>query len=195
MRSRSALAAAALAIAALGLDPAVAQDVEVERKGKYRIWYTSPDLRVELDYHWADRHLGDEHLILKLAMAAGSRGVVSVARDAVQVQTPEGHVLSLPTQDEFRRMLGKVRVALERENAWGPPASRFSGSLGRSAEWFYSPPGAYFDRNTVFPSPAQYCSGPLVFLVPGGVQPGGWVLSLDLEESTARIPFVLGEER
>ena len=88
-----------------------------------------------------------------------------------------------------------MRVALERENAWGPPASRFAGSLGRSEEWFFSPPGAYFHRNTVFPSPSQYCSGPLVFLVPGGVQAGGWTLSIDLEESTVEIPFVLGEER
>lgn len=187
---------AAVVVAAIfGVRSSAGQDAEVVRKGKYRIWYTSQELRVELDYHWADRHLGDEWLILKLTMAAGTRGVTPVSREAIHLRTPDGHVLSLPTQNEFRRALGEFRVALERENAWGPSASRFEGSLGRLDEWFYSPPGATFHRDIVVPSPFQYCSGPLVVLVPGGVQPGGWLLTIDLEESMARVPFVLGEVR
>jgi len=35
------------------------------------------------------------------------------------------------------------------------------------------------------------CWGPLVFQVPGGVQPGRWRLVIELEESTADIPFEL----
>ena len=38
-----------------------------------------------------------------------------------------------------------------------------------------------------------WCSGPLVFAVADGVQPGRWVLLIDLEGSDVRIPFTLGQ--
>jgi hypothetical protein len=68
------------------------------------------------------------------------------------------------------------------------------GSLRPLEEWFFSPPGATFHRNIIGPSAFNYASGPLVFQIPGGVQPGGWVLRIEMEESTAKIPFVLGEQ-
>jgi len=37
----------------------------------------------------------------------------------------------------------------------------------------------------------EECSGPLVFSVPGGVQPGRWRLVIDLEESRVDLPFEL----
>jgi len=37
----------------------------------------------------------------------------------------------------------------------------------------------------------QLCSGPLVFRVSGGIQPGRWRLIIELEESRVDIPFVL----
>jgi hypothetical protein len=40
-------------------------------------------------------------------------------------------------------------------------------------------------------SSSQICSGPLVFKVPGGVQPGRWRLIIELQESRADIPFTL----
>ena len=175
--------------------PAAAQDATVSREGRYRVWYTSPQLRAELDFHWADRHLGDEWLILKLSMASGSGGVTPVSRDGVSVLTPQGAALPLPTQTEFREALGSIRMALKQENAWGPPASRFVGSLSRAENWFFSPPGVFIDRNTIYPSAFQYCTGPLVFRVPGGVQPGEWVLVMELEEARVRIPFILDGKR
>jgi len=195
MRRRVVLVAAVFLVAAVGVRNSSGQDVEVSRQGKHRIWYTSPNLRAELNYHWADSHLGDEWLVVKVALGAGSGGVTPLAREAIRVRAPSGDTVSLLSQDEFRQALGKVWMALERENVWGPAESRFGGSLNRSEEWFFSPPGAYFHREIIHPSPFQYCAGPLVFLVPGGVQPGGWTLIIDLQESSARIPFVLGESQ
>jgi len=173
---------------------AVAQDIEVRREGKWRIWYTSPDLRAELDVHWADRHLGDELMMLKLALSAGtSGGVTPVARDNVRLHAPDGEGYELPTQTEFRGLRGSLAAAFRQEDAGGPPASRFVGSRRRVEDWFFSPPGATFHRDIVHPSAMQYVAGPLVFRVPGGVQPGRWKLVIDLEETRAEIPFVLGE--
>jgi len=84
-------------------------------------------------------------------------------------------------------------MALQRDNAWEPASARFEGSMGRAQEWFFSPPGFFFHRDTIYPSNFQYCTGPMVFRVPGGVQPGEWTLLIDLEESTVRLPFVLGK--
>jgi len=102
-------------------------------------------------------------------------------------------MLDLPTEPEFRKVRGSMSMAFRQENAWGPAASRFTNSMGRFEEWFYSPPGKTFHREAIHPSSFQYCSGPLVFQVPGGVQPGAWKLIIDLEEMRAEIPFVLGE--
>ena len=174
---------------------AAAQEIEVSKEGKWRIWYTSPVLRAELDFHWADRHIGDEWLILKLSVAAGRSGVTSVSRRNVRLQAPDGSIFELPTEAEFRGVRGSMQVAFRQENIWGPPASRFTGSLERIEDWFFNPAGAVSYRQTIHPSATQYCSGPLVFQVQGGVPPGEWVLVIDLEETRAEIPFVLGGEK
>jgi len=38
------------------------------------------------------------------------------------------------------------------------------------------------------------CSGPLVFKVPGGIQPGRWRLIIEQEESRVDVPFELEAE-
>lgn len=181
----------AMVVATLVAGLASGQEAEVTRQSEYRIWYTSPDARIELGHHWASRHLGDEWLILKVSIAGGAAGVIEVERGAVRVQSPAGEVYQLPTQSGFREGLSDYRMALERDNAWEPASSAFERSLTRADEWFFSPPGFYFHRDTVHPSNFQYCSGPMVFRVPGGVQPGEWTLMIDLEESKVRVPFVL----
>jgi len=37
----------------------------------------------------------------------------------------------------------------------------------------------------------QLCSGPLVFRVPGGVQPGRWHLVIELKKNRVDVPFEL----
>jgi hypothetical protein len=135
-------------------------------------------------------------MILKLSVAGGRSGVTSVARENVHLKAPDGTVFDLPTEPEFRKVRGSMSMAFRQENIWEPAASRFTGSLRRLEEWFYSPPGQTFHRETIHPSSFQYCSGPLVFQVTGGVQAGNWKLVIDLEEMRAEIPFVLvGNEK
>ena len=191
MKYRTVVVVGAMAVAVLVAGLTSGQEAEVARQSKYRIWYTSPDARVELGHHWASRHLGDEWLILKVSIAGGAAGVIEVERSAVRVQSPAGEVYQLPTQSEFREGLGEYRMALQRDNTWEPASSAFERSLTRADEWFFSPPGSYFHRDTIYPSNFQYCTGPMVFRVPGGVQPGEWTLMIDLEESKVRVPFVL----
>jgi hypothetical protein len=164
---------------------------EVRNLRKYRIWYTGPELHAELDYRWADFHLGDEWLILKLSIAGQYRAVTPVEMEAVRMRTPQGHDIALPDQAEFRRNSGSIRHGLESVNAWSYPSERFVASRRACGEWFYFP-SSFYQRTTLYVSPSQFCTGPLAFRVPGGVQPGRWVLMIDLEESVVRIPFELG---
>lgn len=184
---------AAIVLAGAVVVPASGQDIEVSQEGRWRVWYTAPDLRAELVYHWAASHLGDEWMILKLALAGGSRGVTPVARENVRLRAPDGAMFDLPTQAEFQGVRGSMSMAFRQENIWAPPASRFVGSLRRVEDWFFSPRGQTSHRETIYPSSFQYCSGPLVFQVVGGVQAGTWMLIIDLEEMRAEIPFVLDE--
>lgn len=186
--------ASVLLAVVLATPVASAQEVEISQEGNWRVWYTSPDLRAELDYHWADLHPGDEWLILKLSVAGGSAGgVTPVNRKEVMVEAPDGTIIKLPSQEDFRAVRGSMGVAFQQENIWGPSASRFRNSYKRIVDWFFSPMGTTFHREFIVPSTRQYCSGPLVFQVPGGVQPGEWTLIFDLEKTRAEIPFVLGE--
>jgi hypothetical protein len=52
-----------------------------------------------------------------------------------------------------------------------------------------------FAQDEIAISTFEECWGPLVFKVTGGVQPGRWRLVIELEESTADIPFELTLER
>jgi len=57
--------------------------------------------------------------------------------------------------------------------------------------WFLQGPFGGFAYDEVPVSTFQLCSGPLVFKVSGGVQPGRWRLVIELEESRVDIPFEL----
>jgi len=193
MRGNIPVTALVVGFLMLSVSTVPAQNVEVSREGNWRIWYTSPDLRAELDYHWADLHPGDEWLLLKLAVAGGpAGGVTPVNRKNVMVQTPGGAIVGLPSQAEFRAVSGSMEIAFQQEDSWGPSASRFRSSYVRIMEWFFSPPGYTFHREFIAPSARQYFTGPLVFRIPGGVQPGEWTLIFELEGMRAEIPFVLG---
>jgi len=153
------------------------------------VWYRGPEIEAELDYRWADGHLGDEWLILKLSLLGAG---ATVERHGIRVRTPDGHTIPLLDQEEFRRIQGKLRIALDRSYAWEPPTGRFAGSREPCGQWFLVPPGLFIASPTLFLASTRVCTGPLVFQVPIGVQPGPWVLMIDLEESDVRIPFVLG---
>ncbi len=161
----------------------------VTQRSTYIVWYQGPEIEAELDYRWADGHLGDEWLILKLSLlGAGSR----IEQQDIRARTPDGHSIPLVDQKEFRRVYSKLRIGLDRSYAWEPPTGRFAGSREPCGQWFLVPPGQFLASSTLYLASTRVCTDPLVFQIPIGVQPGRWVLEIDLEESDARIPFTLG---
>ena len=165
-------------------------------EGNRLMWYEGPEIAVEVYYGMIEDRLGETEATLRLGVA-GTSGTVDVPRTAIRLYDPSGHAMVPLDQEAFRSVQGKIRMTLDRYAAWYGPTSRFMTSRQRCDRWFIYPSigtaegfVAYrFAFDSVYVSTFRVCGGPLVFSVPGGAQPVRWVLRIDLEESTARIPF------
>jgi hypothetical protein len=170
--------------------PAKPPQETIEQK-KNLTWYRGLELEVEVNHWWAQQHLGDELLLLEVAFSAGRKSSL-VKLDNIRVLTPDGYSIPPMNQIEFRKVYGQLRMAITQTDAWAGPSNRFMGSRKPCGRWFVFPPGALSPRYTeIRPSRSQVCFGPLVFQVPAGIQPGPWALTIDLEESQAKVPFKL----
>jgi hypothetical protein len=103
--------------------------------------------------------------------------------------TPDGRRLALVTQEQFRSNYNRMRVRLDRAMAILPILGRYETAMMPCDRWFLVGPFGGFAVEAVPVNTFQVCSGPLVFNVPGGVQPGRWRLIVELEESRADIAF------
>ena len=131
-------------------------------------------------------------MMLKLSLMVDGTTSTEVKHDAIRALSPDGSTIPLVGATEFQRQYPYLLSALDLNNAWGPPPESFSGTRKSCGRWFLSRPGALRDQPSLTVIPGYWCSGPLVFAVPGGVQPGQWVLIIGLEGGDVRIPFMLG---
>jgi hypothetical protein len=165
-------------------------------EGHRLMWFEGPEVTVEVYYGMIEDRLGEPEAVLRVGLA-GVRGTVDIQRTAIRLFDPSGRAMSPLDQPAFRGVQGRLRTVLDRYAAWWGPTTRFLASRGRCDRWFIYPSigtgegfvGSRHAFDSVFASSFRVCGGPLVFSVPGGAQPGRWVLQIDLEESTARIPF------
>lgn len=159
---------------------------------RYAVLNEGPELDVALGYSQAARSLGDEWLILAVELTASAGGGRSIVdRSDISVIAPDGHRIALVSQEEFRENYSEIRIALERSLRSLPILGRYDRSQMPCDRWFLVDPFGGFARDEVPVNTFQVCSGPLVFRVVGGIQPGRWRLIIDLEESRVDIPFVL----
>lgn len=167
-----------------------AGDLGTEQLGRYSVIHRGPELEVAVGFSQVSRSLGEEWLTLAVEFATPSRaGSVDVNRFDISVITPDGRRLALVSQNEFRENYGQFRIRLERGMAILPILGRYETATMPCDRWFLEGPFGSFAVDTVNVNTFQVCSGPLVFQVPGGVQPGRWRLIVELEESRADIPF------
>ncbi len=202
MRSRHLTSVVVLSLTLACTTSTPTGDPGVTREGRWRIWHTGPGCSVEVGFLWTDRHLGDEWLVLTVGIA-GAGGPTPVTRDGISLYTPRDHLLKPLDQSDFRSVYGNLRMGLDRINAWQGPSPRFMSSRRSCGRWFITPPfpeeagwlGEPLPSDTLYPARQVACGGPLVFNVPGGVQPGRWVLVIELEEGEARVPFEIEAPR
>jgi hypothetical protein len=159
---------------------------------RYAVIHEGPELAVALGFYQATRNLGNEWLIVAVeltASAGGGRAVVN--RSDISAITPDGRRLALVSQEEFRDNYGAVRIDVDRALRSLPILGRYDRSQMPCDRWFLRDPFGGFAYEEVPVNTFQLCSGPLVFKVVGGIQPGRWRLIIELEESRVDIPFEL----
>ena len=165
-------------------------------EGNRLVWYEGPEIEVEVYYGMMEDRLGEPEAILRLGIASNS-GSVGVPISGFQLFDPSGRAVAPLVGADFREAHTRIRMTLDRYAAWWGPTNRFLASRQRCDRWYVYPPvgggeGFVADRHdfeNVYVSGFRVCGGPMVFPAPGGVQPGRWVLRIELEESVARIPF------
>jgi hypothetical protein len=172
------------------------QEAGTEQYGRYSVVHRGPEIEAAVGFSQVDRSLGEEWMVIAVEFATPPRGKsFEVNRSDIFLITPDGRRLPLVSQDAFRESYGTFRVRLERGLAILPILARYETSQMPCDRWFLEGPFGSFAVDTIRINTFQVCSGPLVFSVPGGVQPGRWRLIIELEESRADIPFEIEAPR
>ena len=163
----------------------------VERLGEYILRQNGSEADVVLGYKYAAQSLGNEWLLLELAITSPSGKSAKFERENIWVRTPEGVQIPAATQKAFGEAYGAMRNRISQSNVTRDPMDYFPPNrLPCSLDLYVAPgEGVAYDQVTV--NDRRACQGKLFFYVPGGVQPGRYVLGIDLEEDEIRIPFTL----
>lgn len=159
---------------------------------RYAVIHEGPELAVALGFYQATRSIGDEWLIVAVELTASAGSGRSIVNQSdISMIAPDGRRIALVSQEEFRESFAGIRVALERSLRSLPILGRYDRSQMPCDRWFLVDPFGGFAYEEVPVNTFQLCSGPLVFKVVGGIQPGRWRLIIELEESRVDIPFEL----
>jgi hypothetical protein len=165
----------------------------VERMGRSVLRQYGPELWTVLGYRFANSQMGDEWMILEVALSSAGGRTAKVTRENVFLSTPDGNRLPLPTQKEFNEAYSSLRSTIAKADIDRDPLSYFPPDREPCDMRFFVTPGAGVSFDEVVMNDRRACFGRLFFNVPGGIQPGRWVFGIDLPESEIRIPFELGE--
>jgi hypothetical protein len=200
MKSRSfktavaAMALAGIALTIVSCSSATPTDTPgVERLGEYVLKQFGPELWAVLGYRFANSQIGDEWMILEVGLSSPNGQTARVVRENIFLRTPDGTNVPLATQEEFNAVWGSLRSVIAKADVNRDPLDYFPPSRVQCPIQFFVAPGqgVVFDEVTL--SDRRGCYGRLYFDISGGIQPGRWVLGIDLPESEIRIPFDLGE--
>ena len=168
------------------VDPPVVEDLgpTLVRAGNSQLWAV-------LDFRFAAGNIGSEWLIVDVAVTAADRGSARVNRDGIFIRTPTGTRIPLPSQAEYQSIHSQLQSAIRRADVAASPMWAYFPASRRQCDFqFFADPGST-TYNYVEVNDRRVCGERLVFQIPGGVQPGRWVVGIDLEESELRIPFDL----
>jgi hypothetical protein len=163
----------------------------VERLGQYILRQNGSEADVVLGYKYASQSLGEEWLLLELAITSPSGESAKFERENIWVRTPDGVQIPAASQKAFGEAYAQMRNRISQANVTRDPMDYFPPNrLPCSLDLYVAPgEGVAYDQVTV--NDRRACQGKLFFYVPGGIQPGRYVLGIDLEEDEIRIPFTL----
>jgi hypothetical protein len=154
--------------------------------------HEGPELVASVAYLQGRSSVAEEYLVLgvEFSGARGGRPLV-IDRNQITVRTPDGRRLSLISEQDYRKAFPTLRVTIQRTMAFLPVLHLTHPTQVGCGRWFLATEFGDLTYDQIPVNAMGVCSGPLVFRVHGGVQPGRWRLVIELEESIADIPFVI----
>ncbi len=180
------------ALLGLGCSSAVPTDTPgIDQMGKYILQQEGPEVDVVLGYKFAKGTVGDDWLILEMAITSPAGTSAKVERENVWVKAPDGVKIPLATQEAFGQDYARMRNVIRAADIARDPMEYFLPSRRPCLVQFFVPPGEAVSYDAVSVNDRRGCQGRLFFKIPGGIDPGRWTFGIDLEESTVRIPFEL----
>ncbi len=132
-------------------------------------------------------------MLLEMAMTSPPNQTAVMRRENVAVKTPAGETVPLATQREFNEAYGILQPDLGRQTwcaiRW--TTGRRERAPARSGSSACPGPASSFDEVTV--NDFRACKGRFLFNIPGGVQAGRYVLTMNLDKSEIEIPITFTE--
>lgn len=166
---------------------------DVDRVGRWVLRYNGPEIEAALGYRFADNSVGDDWMMLDLAVT-GTAGVsVEISRDKVWLRTPSGETFGLPPQEYFAESYSRLTPKINRAAIAADPLDYWAGRAECGLDFLVTP-GSRIAQLSTWVNDRRVCFGRLFFDLPGGIQPGHYTLGIDLEESKVRIPFEIASE-
>ena len=191
------LAAAALFAACSSTSPGKGRTTgpTVDKLGKTISRYRDPLVEVIVDYKFANLSLGDNWMILNVAVTTSESKSIEVRRGHVLVRTPDGRKIPLPPYPDFIAAYPEVQSAARRAALASDPID-FTQAGRRTCDLRFQPlPGTVAALESVFVNMRKICQGLLYFPVQGGIQPGTWEFIIEFEEFDARVPFEIEQPK
>ena len=190
---KKAVAASLVLVAVMGVmacsSAEPTDDPGVDRMGKFILMSKGPEAEVVVGYRYAQQTLGSEWLLLEIAMTSPPNQTARILRSNVSIKTPAGNVVPMATQPEFNEAFRGLQAYIRAADVVRDPMDYWPQRKQNCAIRFFVAPGegVAFDEVTV--NDFRACQGRFFFKIPGGVQPGRYVLTIDLEESEIRVPI------
>ena len=172
-----------------------ATEPTVDKPGKTISRYSDSLVEVIVDYKFANRSVGDDWMILNVAVTSWESKAIEVRRGHVLVRTPDGRKIPLPPYSEFIAAYPEVQSAARRAALASDPID-FTQAGRRTCDLRFQPlPGTDTALESVFVNMRKICQGLLYFPIQGGIQPGTWEFIIEFEEFDARVPFEIEQPK
>ena len=154
---------------------------------------------VVVGYRIANESVGQEYMVIEVGMTVMKDSVSQeITRNDIKLVTPDHKVISLPTQEEYEKVHGKVLPLVKRDATAGDRINYFPshGMTSCSLEFFTEPgaPRVRLAYDKVLLSSNTACTGRLFFDVPGGIQHGLYNFDVKFANSIVKVPIQIMTE-
>lgn len=169
------------------------EDPGIDRVGKYIVMNKGSQAEVAVGYRYAQNALGSEWLVLEVAATSPPKETAVMRREKISVTTPDGETVLLATQREFNEAYGTLQSIMKAADVARDPMNYWPPRKSICEIRFFEEPGTAVSFDEVTVNDFRACEGRFLFDIPGGVQAGRYVLTMELDKSTLEIPVTLTE--